>query len=88
MNEAAFEKAVTAVLDAVTAAAVAETLAADLSRALTRAGHESPPDLLALVRRSLCADLEPSRSREHDRAQLADLVSLTREPPPVSGHGK
>jgi hypothetical protein len=87
MNEAAFEKAVTAVLDAVTAAAVAETLSADISRALARAGHQPPPDLLALVRRSLDATLEPGRNREHDRAQLADLVNLTPEPPPVSGHG-
>ncbi len=75
MTGSAFDRAVTACLDAVTDAAVAEIMAADLARALTRAGLAVPLDLAAIARCSLCADLEPTRDRAVDRVTLAALVS-------------
>lgn len=75
MKSADFDRAVTATLDAVKDAAVAEVLAADLADARARAGLASPPDLEAIARSSLCPELEPQRDHSADRAQLADLVN-------------
>jgi hypothetical protein len=71
----AFDREVSACLDAVMNAAVAEILAADTAQALTRAGLAVPLDLEAIVRCSLCADLEPTRDPDASRVQLAALVN-------------
>lgn len=95
MNKAAaaFDAAVTAVLDAVTAASVAEILSHDLAAALADADRMPPPDLEVIVRSALCADLEPHLDPARSRDRLADIVaSLEPQTPPdpfsVSVHRK
>jgi hypothetical protein len=74
MNRDDFDRAVTATLEAVKAAALAEHLAHELADALTRTGLPVPPDLERIFRASLCRELEPSRDPRSDRAQVAALV--------------
>ncbi len=80
MNKTDFDRAVTATLDAAIAASVASTLTADLAAALIRADRTPPSDLEAIVRCSLCPDLEPEREPAHSRDRLAALVSSLDRP--------
>ncbi len=74
MNSADFDRAVTEMLEAVKAAALAAHLAHELAAALTSAGLPAPHDLERIFRASLCHELEPSRDHRSDRAQVAALV--------------
>ncbi len=68
MNRAAFDRAVTEVLDAVTAAAVAEHLTAELTAAYRAHGRRLPPGFGRDVRAALCPELEPDHDPQAARA--------------------
>lgn len=64
MNRAAFDRAVTDVLDAALAAALAEHLTAELDAAYGARGRSLPSGFGRDMRAALCPELEPG----HDRA--------------------
>ncbi len=68
MNRAAFDRAVTGVLEAVTAAAVAEHLTAELDAAYRARGRSLPPGFGRDMRAALHAELEPGRDPQAARA--------------------
>ncbi len=68
MNRAAFDRAVTGVLDAVTAAAVAEHLTAELDAAYGVRGRRLPSGFERDMRAALCPELEPGHDRQAARA--------------------
>jgi hypothetical protein len=68
MNRAAFDRAVTDVLDAVTAAAVAEHLTAELDAAYRARGRSLPSGFLLDMRAALCPELEPGCDPQAARA--------------------
>jgi hypothetical protein len=68
MNRAAFDRAVTDILDAVTAAAVAEHLTAELDAAYRARGRRLPSGFERDMRAALHAELEPDRDPQAARA--------------------
>jgi hypothetical protein len=68
MNRAAFDRAVTDVLDAVTAAAVAEHLTAELTAAYRAHGRRLPSGFGRDMRAALCPELEPDHDPQAARA--------------------
>jgi hypothetical protein len=68
MNRAAFDRAVTDVLDAVTAAAVAEHLTAELDAAYRARGRSLPSGFERDMRAALCPELEPGCDPQAARA--------------------
>jgi hypothetical protein len=76
MNRAAFDQAVTDVLEAALAAAVAEHLTAELDAAYRAHGRSLPSGFGRDMRAALCPELEP----DHDRqaAHAATAAACTR----------
>ena len=84
MNRAAFDRAVTEVLDATTASQVAVTLTFDIANAYRRAGRPPPLDLDRNVRAALHAALEPTVDADAARYIIGDIIlELSGPPPPL-----